>query len=116
MFNQVLFKKGVIILADESVHSESEFLNKDIDYKIVHYIENRAKHGDTYSDIKKDLVKGGNDLQKISKLFQYVSDHRVEIQHHKRNMRIFLILIGIIIFLLVTISAAYFINKSFNLV
>ena len=103
-------------MTDESVHVESEFLNKDIDYKTVHYIENRAKRGDTYDDIKKDLLKGGNDAEKISVLFQYVSDHRVEIQHHKKVMRIFLIIVGILIFLLVIISAAYFINKSFNLV
>ena len=78
--------------------SEKDFLNTDLNFETVHYIEKRIKKGDSIEDVNKDLKKTENDPEKIAKHIDYVSKHKVKMPYHSVLLRLIFIICGVVIF------------------
>jgi hypothetical protein len=60
------------------------FLNPGLSFRLIHYIENRAKQGHTYGDIRKDLLRG-HSSQLVDRHINYVETHKAKIPLHSFN-------------------------------
>jgi len=87
-----------------------EFLNTELDFKLVHYIEKRAGHGDTVDEIKKDLLRGGRKNQEVNKYLDYVEKHKSKINMHNIWWQLTFFGVGLLVILLIGAAVYYFIK------
>jgi len=88
--------------------SEKDFLNTDLNFKTVHYIEKRVKDGDSIEDVHKDLQKTEKDPEKITKHIDYVSEHRIKMPYHGVLLRMIFIICGVVIFSAIIMSLLFY--------
>lgn len=90
----------------EQKEDYKEFLAPKLDFKIVHYIEKRAKSGHTLDEIRKDLTKGGAKPEVIDKHIDYVHRHKGGVPVHSPWAMVLFALSGVI-FISLLIAAVY---------
>jgi len=85
-----------------------DFVNPGLDFKLVHYVEKRAHHGDTLDNIRKDLLRGGRKKEEIQKYIDYVETHKSKINLHNIWWQLAFFGIGLFILLLIGAAVYYF--------
>ena len=85
-----------------------KFLDTELDFRLVHYIEKRAGHGDTHEDIRKDLMRGGRSASTVDKYLKYVDEHKSRINLHSIYWQLAFFAVGLFLFLLIGAAVYYY--------